>query len=160
MPIKVHQTVSKFDSFSLFFFMKVKNKKWSELYERIFTMERKKESEVALSCLTLCDPTDRSLPGSSVHGIFQARVLEWVAIFFSRASSQPRDWTWVSYVAGRRLTIWATREADIFSIIQDKRGRCQSFKSVRNPSPVVPVIFLWGKKIKKYLDSSSSFVTH
>ena len=91
MPIKVHQTVSKFDSFSLFFFMKVKNKKWSELYESIFSMERKKESEVAQSCLTLCDPTDCSLPGSSVHGIFQARVLEWVAIFFSRASSQPRD---------------------------------------------------------------------
>ena len=44
MPIKVHQTVSlsKFDSFSLFFFMKVQNKKWSELYESIFSMERKK----------------------------------------------------------------------------------------------------------------------
>ena len=47
-----------------------------------------KESEVvAQSCLTLCDPIDRSLPGSSVHGIFQARVLEWVAISFSRGSS-------------------------------------------------------------------------
>ena len=47
-------------------------------------------SEVALSCLTLCDPMDCSLPGSSVHGIFQARILEWVAISFSRGSSQPR----------------------------------------------------------------------
>ena len=44
------------------------------------------ESEVAQSCLTLCDPMDYSLPGSSVHGIFQARVLEWVAISFSRGS--------------------------------------------------------------------------
>ena len=44
--------------------------------------ERKKESEVAQSCLTLCDPIDCILPGSSVHGIFQARVLEWVAIAF------------------------------------------------------------------------------
>ena len=44
---------------------------------------------------------DRSLPGSSVHGIFQARILEWVAISFSRRSSQPRDWTWVSCIVGR-----------------------------------------------------------
>ena len=47
------------------------------------------------SCLTLCDPKDCSLPGSSVHGILQARILEWVAIPFSRGSSQPRDQTWV-----------------------------------------------------------------
>ena len=51
---------------------------------------------VALSCPTLCDPMDCSLPGSSVHGILQARILEWVAISFSRGSSQPRDWTLVS----------------------------------------------------------------
>ena len=51
--------------------------------------ERKKESEVVQLCPTLWDPMDRSLPGSSVHGIFQARVLEWVAISFSRGSSQP-----------------------------------------------------------------------
>ena len=53
-----------------------------------------KESEVAQSCLTLCDPMDCSLSGFSVHGIFQARVLEWGAIAFSRGSFQPRDWTW------------------------------------------------------------------
>ena len=51
------------------------------------------ESEVAWSCPTLRDPMDCSLPGSSVHGIFQARVLEWASISFSRRSSQPRDWT-------------------------------------------------------------------
>jgi len=49
------------------------------------------ESEVAQSCLTLCNPVNCSLPGSSVHGILQARVLEWVAISFSRGSSRPRD---------------------------------------------------------------------
>ena len=49
------------------------------------------ESEVAQLCLTLCDPMDCSLPGASVHGIFQAGVLEWLAISFSRRSSQPRD---------------------------------------------------------------------
>ena len=85
--------------------MKVQNKKWSGLYEGILSTERKKESEVSQSCLTLCNSIVCSLPGSSVHGIFQARILEWVAISFSRASSQPRDRTQVSYIAGRHLTI-------------------------------------------------------
>ena len=61
-------------------------------------------------CLTLGDSMDCSPPGSSIHGIFQARVLEWVAISFSRGSSQPRDQTWVSHIVGRHFTIWATRE--------------------------------------------------
>ena len=69
-------------------------------------------SEVAQSCPTLCDPMDCSLPGS-IHEIFQARILEWVAISFSRRSSRPRDRTWVSRIAGRRFTVWATREAHI-----------------------------------------------
>ena len=55
-----------------------------------------KWSEVAQSCPTLCDPMDCSLPGSSVRGILQARILEWVAISFSRRSSQPKDRTRVS----------------------------------------------------------------
>ena len=59
------------------------------------------ESEVTQSCLTLCDLMDCSLPGSSVHGIFQVRVLEWVATSFSRESSQLRDRTLVSHIAGR-----------------------------------------------------------
>ena len=62
---------------------------------------KESESEVAQLCPTLCDPMDCSLPGSSIHGIFQARVLEWVAISFSRGSSQPRDRTWVSLIVGR-----------------------------------------------------------
>ena len=68
-------------------------------------------SEVAQSRLTLCDSMDCSLPGFSVRGIFQARVLEWVAISFSRGSSWPRDWTQVSHIARRCLTLWVTREA-------------------------------------------------
>ena len=68
-----------------------------------------REREVAQSCPTLCDPMGCSLPGSSVRGIIQARVLEWVAVSFSRRSSQSRDRTWVSRVAGRRFTIWATK---------------------------------------------------
>ena len=70
-----------------------------------------KWSEVAQSCPTLCDPMDCSLQGSSIHGIFHARVLEWIAISFSRGSSQPRDWTSVSHIAGRGFTVWATKEA-------------------------------------------------
>ena len=68
-------------------------------------------SEVSQSCLTLCNPMDCTLAGSSVHGIFQVTVLEWLAISFSRASSWPRFRTWVSHLAGSRFTLWATREA-------------------------------------------------
>ena len=63
--------------------------------------------------LTLCKPMDFNLPGSSVHGILQARILEWRAIPFSRGSSQPRDQTQVSCVGGGFFTIWATREAQM-----------------------------------------------
>ena len=68
-------------------------------------------TEVAQSCPTLCDPMDCSLSGSSVYGIFQARVLEWIAISFSRGCSWPRNRTRVSHIAGRHFTVWATREA-------------------------------------------------
>ena len=60
---------------------------------------------IAQLCLILADPMDCSPPGSSVHGILQARILEWVAISFSRGSSQPRDPTQVSHIVGRRFTV-------------------------------------------------------
>ena len=59
---------------------------------------------------------DHSLPGSAVHGILQIRILEWVAVPFWRGSSQPRDQTQVSHIAGWFFIIWATREALIFHI--------------------------------------------
>ena len=74
------------------------------------------ESEVAQSCPTLCYPMDCSLPGSSLHGILQARVLEWVAISFSRGSSRPRDRTQVSHIGGRHFNLSATREAPASSL--------------------------------------------
>ena len=74
-------------------------KKWQQYTES--------ESEVAQSCPTLCNPMDCSLSGSSVHGIFQARVLEWIAISFSRGSSWPRNRTRVSCITSRRFTVWA-----------------------------------------------------
>ena len=72
------------------------------------------QSEFAQLYQTLCDSKDCSLPGSSVHGIFQASILEWVAISFSRGTSWPRDGSWVSCTAGRIITIWATREVLFF----------------------------------------------
>ena len=74
---------------------------------------------VAQSWLTFCDPTDCSPPGSSVYGILQARILEWVAIPFSRGSSRPRNWIWVSCIAGRFFTMWATRE-----VVKQEKPNC------------------------------------
>ena len=64
------------------------------------------------SCLTLSNPTNCSLWGFSAHGILQARILEWIAIPFSRGSSQPKDRTLVSYTGGRFFTVWATGKSN------------------------------------------------
>ena len=94
------------------------------------------------SCPTLHDPVDCSLPGSSVHGVLQARVLEWFAISFSRRSSQPRDRTQVSRIAGRCFTIWATREAQWAIRIFWKLSPCQ-LNSLQISSPSHRLSFLW-----------------
>ena len=65
----------------------------------------------AQSCLTLCDPTDYSPPGSPVHGIFQAKILEWFVMANARGSSGPRDWTRVSSTGRWIVPCWTTREA-------------------------------------------------
>ena len=88
------------------------------------TLEER-ESEVAQSCPTLCDPMDCSLSGSSVHGIFQARVLEWIAISFSRGSSRPRSRTQVSLIAGRRFTIWA-KSIDVIKWMKKEKKKEKS----------------------------------
>ena len=82
--------------------------------------------ECVLRHVLFCyNPMDWSSPGSSVHGIFQARILEWVAIFFSKGSSQPRDRTHISCLSctGRQfLASWATREAQInYTSIKKKK---------------------------------------
>ena len=69
---------------------------------------------VTQSCLTLCDPMDSNLPGSSVHGISQARILEWVAIPLSRGSPNR---SWIYFIAGGFSTVRATRKALWFSTI-------------------------------------------
>ena len=81
----------------------------------IFQPKRKMKVLIAQSWPNLCEPMDYSLPDSSVHGISQIRILEWLAILFSRRSSWPRDWTWISHTAGRFLTIWAIREVLLHS---------------------------------------------
>ena len=78
---------------------------------------------VAQSSLTLWDPTDCSPPGSSVHGILQVIILEWFAIPFSRGFSRHRDWNWVSCIAGRFFTIWATGK----SLIDERRNKIQCY---------------------------------
>ena len=89
--------------------------------------------------LTLCHPMDYSLPGSSAHGILQARILEQVAIFFSRGSSQPRDKTQVSCTAGRFFTVWATRE--------------------EMPSSYIFFLLEWGLETR-LLDAWSRYISH
>ena len=73
---------------------------------------------VIQSCPTLGSPMDCSPPGSSVHRILQARILEWVAIPFSRGSSRPRNWIGVSCIAGRYFTVWATRNHHELLVIE------------------------------------------
>ena len=82
---------------------------WKE--GKILEQWLKKRVEVAQLCPAFCDTMDYSLPGSSVHGILQARMLEWVAIPFSRGSSQPRDRTRVSCAAGRFFIVYGPRDA-------------------------------------------------
>ena len=89
------------------FYVRITSEK---LFEFVSLTMQKVKVLVAQLCPILCDPMDCSPPGSSVHGILQARTLEWVAIFFSRESSQARDRTRVSLISGRFFTVWATRK--------------------------------------------------
>ena len=92
-------------------------------------------------CPTLCDPMDCGPPGSSVHGVLQARILEWVAISLFRGSSQPRDRTRVSYIAGRFL-------------ILSPLGSPQSLDSGRITSPAFLVLQLIEDRSRDFLVSA------
>ena len=82
---------------------------WSDICTCVYVMP----CSDAQSCQTHCDPLDHSPPGSFVHRVFQARILEWVAIPFCSGSSRPRDWARVSCLTDVFFTIWATREAPL-----------------------------------------------
>ena len=105
---------------------------WAIREALIVYVKVKGKSEVDQSYPTLCDPVDCSLPGSSVRGIFQARVLEWVAIAFSRGSSWPRDRTWVSCIVGRRFTVWANRE-----VFQTQFRNAASYQQIKKTHTLI-----------------------
>ena len=96
-------------------------------------VEKQKQKAVCIHakslqlCPILCDPMDYSPPGSSVHGILQARILEWLAIPFSRGSSWPRDWSQLSHIAGKFFTIWA-----IITDMTESYGSCY-IKVIQTP---------------------------
>ena len=113
-------------SYSPWRLQRVRHNRVTEYYRGYWDLVLLPSSELTLSlhyvaCVCVCVshtvisdslwPMDCSSPGSSVHGIFQATILEWIAIPVSRASSWARDWTWVFRVAGKVFAIWATREA-------------------------------------------------
>ena len=109
---------------SVFLYVFAHTKSWPHMYvcARVLT-------------LTLCDPMDGSLPGSSVHGIFQARILEWVSISFSRGYSQLRDWIHISCsscIAGGFFTHWAIRETwpHVNHQVKDHKGNTNSIVRV------------------------------
>ena len=94
---------------------------------------------VPQSCLTLqyhglCNIMDWGQSVSSVHGIFQARIPEWVAIPFSRGSSWPRDQTWISHIAGSLFTVWATWEDYLFHLLPPCWKSLQSISYPRTES--------------------------
>ena len=114
-PITSWQIEGKGGSNDKFYFLGLQNDcgRWlcHEIKRRLL-LGRKVMKNLSRSVMSnSCDPIDCSLPGSSVQGILQARIVEWVVISFSRGSSQPRNWTRVSSIAGRFFTNWATREA-------------------------------------------------
>ena len=105
---------------------------------------------VTQSCLIFCDPTNCSPPGSSVHGILQARILEWVAICFSRGSSQSRDQTQVSCIAGRLFTIWATMEPTWIS------SRYLTLSMTKSKALLLPDVFIPWFSVPQQMATPSS----
>ena len=115
---------------------------------------------VAQSCSTLCDPMDWKPPGSPLHGIFQVRTLEWVAIPFFRGSSRPKDQTQVSCTAGRFFTTWVMREpsntnARFFVIAKISVSLC----SVFFPQSIFPPLFRMSKFYWSFL-KFTDFICH
>ena len=118
--------------------------KTNQAEERSTWTIMKVKTKVDQSCPTLCDPIDYT-----VHGILQARILQWVAFPFSSGSSQPRDQTQVSHISGRFFTNWAMREAIIVATI------CRAFKNILSSfiSSLLsePPSISWGKQGREFL---------
>ena len=106
-------------------------------------------SLVATSCPTLCNPMDCSPPGSSLHGISQARILEWVAVSFSRGFSWPRGQTQVSCTVGRLFMDWPTREAQC--------GLDYGKKDWRRDFAIIIVKYQWALVLGMWLKGTGAF---
>ena len=100
---------------------------------------------------------DCSLPGSSVRGIFQAVVLEWVAVSLSSGSSRPRHWTQVSRIVDRRLTVWATRELSIHPSYLSIYLSYPSIISINHLLPTYPPIYPPIYLVRLFIYSSNHF---
>ena len=118
-------------------------------YHHSLTQLVKVQVSGSQSCPTFCNPTDCDPPGSSVQGILQARILDWVAIPFSRGSSRPWDQTWF---AGRFFTVWGTREAEVSLSLKDRSLRLKrnlqipfatNFKFIMRISKSYQISFYW-----------------
>ena len=110
----------------------------------------------AKTCPTFCDPRDSGPPGSSVHGILQARILEWLAISFSRVSSQPRYWTCISCIDKHwwSLYYWTTREAYIHCY-QTQDQMLTAWKPIcERPILIVKerLLYFWGRKLEEKVE--------
>ena len=103
----------------------------------LLLFSRESENEVAQSCLTLCDPMDCSLPGSSVHGIFQAIVLEWIAIFFSVVVVQS-----LSHVQFPAIPWTVARQASLSFTISQSLFKLMSIESVMPSHHIILYYFL------------------
>ena len=111
-------------------------------------------------CLTLCDPMDCSLPSSSVHGIPQARILDWVAMPSSRGYSQPRDWIWVSFIHCGQIprAIWESNLTENFKISSGSSSMSVFLKNGINLGKILDTGFFcfrgagqgWGKRDTKF----------
>ena len=116
---------------------------FSSFEEKLFSTSKFTLSYLVLviqSCPTLCDPRDYSPPSFSVHGILQARILEWDAIPFSSGSSQSRDGTQVTCIASRLFTIWTTREDQFILRPQERKNECEVAQSC--PTPYDPMDYI------------------
>ena len=112
----------------------------------------KVKMSVTQSCPALCDPMDCSLPGFSILGILQVRILGCVTIPFSRGPSQPRDQTWVSCIAGRFFTVWAIRWVSFNYWNKYFSSNYFSIRSKYTISFCEAVMFEYGSKKSVYLN--------
>ena len=116
----------------------------------------------AQSCPTLCNPMDCSPPGSPVHGIFQARILEWVAISFSRGSFQPRDWTCSSCVScnDRQILYHLSPSVQISSWVVSNSFRPHGLQHARPPCPSPSWSLLKLMSIESVMPSNHRILCH